>query len=114
MVEGRRLAGKIALITGGAQGLGEAMARMFARHGAKVVVTDINEAGAAAVAAEIGGASLRHDVTSPEDWEAAVALAESRFGGLNVLVNNAGIGTLGSAASTSTPVTIAASASQMR
>lgn len=96
MVEGQRLAGKSALITGGAQGLGAAMARMFVRHGAKVLVTDINADGAAKVAAEIGGASIGHDVTSPDEWNAAVALAEERFGGLNILVNNAGIGTIGS------------------
>ena len=96
MAEGRRLDGKAALITGGAQGLGAAMARMFARHGAKVMVTDINEAGAAAIAREIGGESVRHDVTRSDDWETAVTHAERAFGGLNVLVNNAGIGTLGS------------------
>ena len=96
MSEGRRLQGKIALITGGAQGLGAAMARMFARHGARVVVTDINEAGATSLAAEIGGVGCRHDVTSVADWQAAVDLAEREFDGLNILVNNAGIGTLGS------------------
>ncbi len=96
MADGRRLEGKIALITGAAQGLGAAMARMFARHGAKLVVTDVNESGVAALAEEVGGAGLRHDVTLAADWEAAVALAEARFGGLNILVNNAGIGTIGS------------------
>ena len=94
--EAQRLAGKTALITGAAQGLGAAMARMFARHGARVLVTDINADGAAAVAGEIGGESIAHDVTSPDEWQRAVALAEERFGGLNILVNNAGIGTLGS------------------
>lgn len=96
MSEMGRLAGKTALITGGAQGLGAAMARMFAKAGARILVTDINAEGAAAVAREIAGESIAHDVTSPDQWEAAVALAEARFGGLNILVNNAGIGTLGS------------------
>jgi NAD(P)-dependent dehydrogenase (short-subunit alcohol dehydrogenase family) len=88
-----RLAGKIALITGAAQGLGEAMARKFAEEGARVILTDINAAGAAAVAADIGdaAASMAHDVTSPDEWEAAIAFAEAQFGGLHILVNNAGI-----------------------
>ena len=62
-----RLAGKTTLITGAAQGLGAAMARTFAAEGARVVLTDINVAGAAAVAAEIGeaAASIGQDVTSP-------------------------------------------------
>ncbi|MCA3255254.1 MAG: SDR family oxidoreductase [Alphaproteobacteria bacterium] len=98
MADGQRLAGKIALVTGAAQGLGLAMAQMFVRHGAKVLLTDINEAGVRARAAELGAAAaaLRHDVTSQADWIAAVAEAEARFGGLHVLVNNAGIGTMGS------------------
>ena len=96
-----RLAGKTALITGAAQGLGAAMAHKFAAEGARVVLTDINVAGAAAVAAAINtaattetgdvAASIGHDVTSPEQWDAAIAFADSRFGGLHLLVNNAGI-----------------------
>lgn len=93
-----RLTGKIALVTGAAQGLGAAMARMFAAHGGRVLLTDINAAGAAAVAGEIGAnaASVVHDVTDPDAWETAVAAARERFGGLHVLVNNAGIGAMGS------------------
>ena len=92
-----RLAGKVALITGAAQGLGEAMARRMVEEGARVVLTDINEAGVKAVAASIGDAAVacRHDVTSPEDWAAAVAFAEEKFGGFHVLVNNAGIAIAG-------------------
>lgn len=88
-----RLAGKIALITGAAQGLGEAMARRMVEEGARVVLTDINEAGVKAVAASIGDAAVacRHDVTSMDDWAAAIAFAEEKFGGFHVLVNNAGI-----------------------
>jgi NAD(P)-dependent dehydrogenase (short-subunit alcohol dehydrogenase family) len=88
-----RLKGKIALVTGAAQGLGAAMAQRFADEGARVLLTDINVDGAAEQAARIGdaAASIAHDVTSPDDWEAAIACAEARFGGLHILVNNAGI-----------------------
>ncbi len=98
-----RLAGKIALVTGAAQGLGEAMARMFARHGARVMLTDINGAGAAAVAADIGpaAAAFRHDVTDPAAWQAAVDATIAAFGGLHILVNNAGIGINGTVEGTS-------------
>ena len=92
-----RLAGKVALISGGARGMGAAEARLFAREGAQVVVADVLEAEGKAVAAEVsagGGQSVfaRLDVTSEADWVQAIALAVSRFGKLNVLVNNAGIG----------------------
>ncbi len=92
-----RLAGKVALISGGARGMGAAEARLFAREGAQVVVADVLEAEGKAVESEIGAtggaaAFVRLDVTSETDWAQAVALAVSRFGKLNVLVNNAGIG----------------------
>ncbi len=88
-----RLANKTALITGAAQGLGAAMAQRFIEEGARVLFTDINAAGAAEQAAKYGehAASIRHDVTSIDDWEAALAEVEARFGGLHILVNNAGI-----------------------
>lgn len=92
-----RLNGKIALITGAAQGLGAAMAAKFVSEGARVVLTDINAAGAVAQAAAINAVSpgtaisIAHDVTSPEQWDAAIAFAEEHFGGLHLLVNNAGI-----------------------
>ncbi|HAE29109.1 MAG TPA: 3-beta hydroxysteroid dehydrogenase [Hyphomonas adhaerens] len=98
-----RVSGKMALITGGAQGLGEATARMFAREGAKVTVTDVNGAGAEAVAASINdehGAGTafawQHDVTDAARWQDVLKEAHAAMGGLNVLVNNAGIGSLGS------------------
>lgn len=98
-----RLAGKVALITGGASGLGAAMAAKFVAEGARVIVTDIDAAGAAAKAAELGEAAVacRHDVTSCDDWTAALAFAENAFGGLHILVNNAGIGTGGTVEDTS-------------
>ena len=88
-----RLAGKTALITGAAQGLGAAMAAKFVAEGARVLLTDINEKGAATQAAALGEAarSIRHDVTSEADWQAALDYAEAEFGGLHILINNAGI-----------------------
>ncbi len=95
-----RLAGKVALISGGARGMGAAEARLFAREGARVVVGDVLEAEGAGVAADIvakGGEAVfvRLDVTSETDWERAVGLAVGRFGKLDVLVNNAGVGAAG-------------------
>lgn len=83
------LDGRVALVTGGARGLGAAAAKALAAQGAKVVVTDVSDGNA--TAAEIGGAYIKHDVTSEDDWIAAVAFAKSTFGGLDILVNNAGI-----------------------
>ncbi len=89
-----RLDGKIALITGGASGLGRETAMLFAREGARVAVTDINAEGGRAVAAEIGDAALflAHDVTSEAQWIDVIAKTVAAFGGLHVLVNSAGIG----------------------
>ncbi len=91
-----RMAGKIALITGAAQGLGQAMADMFVHEGAQVFMTDLNAAKVAEAASVHGAhaAAWAHDVTSPEQWQSAVAACVARFGGLHVLVNNAGIGTM--------------------
>lgn len=93
-----RLKGKIALITGAAQGLGAAMAEAFVAEGARVLMTDVNEAKVEAEAARHGAAAswLKHDVTSQADWSAAVEAAKTRYGGLHILVNNAGIGLYGS------------------
>ena len=92
-----RLAGKVALISGAARGMGAAEARLFAREGASVVLADILAGEGKAVADEIvakGGQAVftSLDVTREADWTQAVALAESRFGALHILVNNAGIG----------------------
>ncbi|QKG19707.1 SDR family NAD(P)-dependent oxidoreductase [Actinomadura verrucosospora] len=86
-----RLDGKVALITGGARGIGEAHVRRFAAEGARVVFGDLLEDRGAAVAAATGAVFVPMDVTSEEDWRRAVATAVERFGKLNVLVNNAGI-----------------------
>jgi NAD(P)-dependent dehydrogenase (short-subunit alcohol dehydrogenase family) len=92
-----RLAGKVALISGGARGMGAAEARLFAREGARVVLGDLLDAEGKQVEAAITGAGgqavyVHLDVTSETDWEQAVATAVSRFGRLDVLVNNAGVG----------------------
>ena len=91
-----RLKGKVALITGGARGMGAAEARLFAQEGAAVMVSDVNVEGVKKVAAEIvkkGGkaAFVRQDVTSEAEWVSVVAETEKRFGKLDILVNNAGI-----------------------
>ncbi|BAL87397.1 putative short-chain dehydrogenase [Actinoplanes missouriensis 431] len=86
-----RLDGKVALITGGARGMGKAHARHFTTEGARVVIGDVLEEKGQRVAAEIGGVFVRHDVTSADDWAAAVAAATSAYGRIDVLVNNAGI-----------------------
>jgi NAD(P)-dependent dehydrogenase (short-subunit alcohol dehydrogenase family) len=94
-----RVERKIALITGGAQGLGEAAARMLVREGARVAITDVNLDGAKKVAASINqqqrgeaAIAVKHDVTSETEWVEALNETERAFGGLHVLVNNAGIG----------------------
>jgi 3(or 17)beta-hydroxysteroid dehydrogenase len=89
----------VALITGGASGVGKADALLYAREGARVVITDLNEEAGRAVAAEIGSDSalfVRQDIASEEDWIAALAQAKERFGGIDVLVNNAAILAMGS------------------
>ena len=86
-----RLEGKTALITGGARGQGAAEARLFAEEGANVVLTDVLDQDGERTADAIGADYLHHDVTSEEEWAAAVARAVDLHGGLDVLVNNAGI-----------------------
>jgi NAD(P)-dependent dehydrogenase (short-subunit alcohol dehydrogenase family) len=91
-----RLAGKVALITGGASGMGQSEATIFAREGARVVVADVLEFDGLQVAENIaasGGQArfVKLDVTSEDDWQAAVKTAVTAFGKLDILVNNAGI-----------------------
>lgn len=98
-----RVSGKMAFITGGAQGLGEATAHMLAKEGATVSVTDVNGSGAADVCAAINAKygegtafSWQHDVTDGDQWQSVLQSAHDAMGGLNVLVNNAGIGSMAS------------------
>ena len=91
-----RLQGKVAIITGGARGQGEAEARMFTREGAKVVFGDVLDDDGRRVEAEIAAAGgeavyVRLDVTDEDSWREAVGTAVSRFGKVDILVNNAGI-----------------------
>lgn len=88
-----RLEGKVAIITGAAQGMGAAHAKKFIDEGAKVVITDLNEEKGHALAKELGDNALfvKQNVTSAEDWETVVAETEKAFGQVDVLVNNAGI-----------------------
>jgi len=92
-----RLDGKVAIVTGGAQGLGRADCEALAAEGARVLVTDINVEAGEALARELnsrreGSAKfLRHDVSDEAQWQAAVGAAVAAFGGLHVLVNNAGM-----------------------
>ena len=95
-----RLEGKVALISGGARGMGAEEARLFSQEGAKVVIGDVREAEGKQVEAEIserGGDILfvHLDVTSEESWANAVTATVARFGKLDVLVNNAGVGAAG-------------------
>ena len=95
-----RVQGKVALITGGASGLGASAARLLASEGAAICLTDVQEDAGLAVAASIteaGGRAFfrRHDVTSETEWQDTVAAAKAKYGKVDVLVNNAGIGETG-------------------
>ncbi|MGM7668046.1 SDR family NAD(P)-dependent oxidoreductase [Microbacterium sp. A93] len=87
-----RLDGKIAIITGAAQGMGEAHAERFVREGAQVVLTDLQTKQGEALAARLGQNALfiEHDVTDEQAWTEVVRAAEARYGTVNVLINNAG------------------------
>jgi 3(or 17)beta-hydroxysteroid dehydrogenase len=88
-----RVSGKVAIITGAAKGLGEADARMLAREGAKVILTDVDEANGVRVAAEIGASArfVKQDVRDEEGWKALIADVMAKEGRLDILVNNAGV-----------------------
>jgi 3(or 17)beta-hydroxysteroid dehydrogenase len=86
-----RMDGKVAIVTGGAMGLGEADATLMAREGARVIVTDVNRERGASVAAAIGGEYRFHDVANEGQWVELIADVMKKYGALHVLVNNAGI-----------------------
>ena len=92
-----RVSGKVAIVTGAASGMGKADAHLLAREGAKVVVTDLNEVNGQAVADAIGDNAifLRLDVTDEDNWKSVIAATVEQFGGLHILVNNAGVIALG-------------------
>jgi NAD(P)-dependent dehydrogenase (short-subunit alcohol dehydrogenase family) len=91
--------GKVAIVTGGASGIGAACAMTLAREGAKVVVTDLDDAGGQAVVDKIGNTGseaifLHQDVSLEESWPGVIEASERSFGRLDVMVANAGIGIL--------------------
>lgn len=88
-----KLQGKVAIITGAAQGMGEAHAKAFVEAGAKVILTDVNDKDGQALADSLGENAMfiKQDVRDPDVWKLVVAQGEARFGTINVLVNNAGI-----------------------
>ena len=101
-----RVQGKVCLVTGASLGLGAATARLLAREGARVAITDLREPEGRALADEIvnsGGEAIfvRHDVALEAEWREAIALAVKRFGRLDVLVNNAGVALAGGVEATS-------------
>jgi len=95
-----RVSGKVAIISGAAQGMGEAHARLFVAEGAKVILTDLNDKAGQALADSLGENAMfiRQDVTQKADWQRVVQEGEARFGTINVLVANAGV--IGKVAST--------------
>ncbi len=89
----QRLENKVALVTGGARGIGEGIVRRFVEERARVLITDILDDEGEALARELGDSVrfLHHDVTSREEWARAIETAEREFGQLDILVNNAGV-----------------------
>ena len=99
-----RLKDKVAIVTGGASGLGEADARLLAAEGARVVLTDINEEAGRAIAADIDAEFVFQDVSDEESWSTLVDGVMDRHGRLDVLVNNAGIAVIANIERTTTEI----------
>jgi 3alpha(or 20beta)-hydroxysteroid dehydrogenase len=99
-----RLAGKVAIVTGGARGMGAAEARLFVEHGAKVAIADVLDAEGEVLAKELGPAAryVHLDVTDEDAWAACVDDTVQAFGPLDVLVNNAGVASLAPIVNTTT------------
>ena len=87
-----RLKGKVAIVTGGASGFGEGIARRFAQEGARVAIADLNEDAAQKLAKELGGLAIRADISRGPDVSALVQAVRAKWGEIDILVNNAGIG----------------------
>ena len=88
----KRFSGKVAVVTGGASGFGEGIARRFAQEGAHVAIADLNEGAAKNLAKEIGGLAVRADISREGDVKDLVQTVRAQWGEINILVNNAGIG----------------------
>jgi 3-oxoacyl-[acyl-carrier protein] reductase len=88
----KRLSGGVAIVTGGASGFGEGIARRFAQEGAHVAIADLNEDAAKNLAKEIGGLAVRADISRGSDVKALVETVRAQWGEIDILVNNAGIG----------------------
>lgn len=92
-----QLDGKVGIVTGAASGIGAATARVLAREGAKLVLTDLDDSAGTALAEEVGGVYLHHDVAEEAGWQAVIDTAEKKWGRLDIMVANAGIGIMGPA-----------------
>lgn len=87
-----RLKAKVAIVTGGASGFGEGIARRFAQEGARVAIADLNEEAAQKLAKELGGLAIRADISRGNDVKTLVQAVRAKLGEIDILVNNAGIG----------------------
>jgi len=87
----KRVQDKVAIITGGAAGLGAAIARLFHTEGAKVIITDVQVAPGRALAKELDCEFIEQDVTDEQQWQSIMKQVEERYGAVHILVNNAGI-----------------------
>lgn len=99
-----RVDGKVCIVTGAASGLGEADVRMLAAEGARVIMTDINREAGTRIAGEIGAEFIYQDVSEEEAWQALIKDVVARYGRLDVLVNNAGIGIIADIETTTTEI----------